>query len=142
MLASQDAELPHLGHCNHELLEEQRLVERKAFDDFLCLTEAVQILIRREKSLAVKEIDVVLVVKDVGGSDILNGEGVGIIGRTYDLEVLGEGLVHDRVLVWVEAITKGGAVGNADGVASREGDNISSVKVFSCERVEDGAGTT
>ncbi|PON96246.1 hypothetical protein TorRG33x02_078350 [Trema orientale] len=109
LCASQDTELPHLRHGDHELLEEQRLVHSEAFNNLLGLAKGVQILIRIEETLAVHEIDVVLVVEGVRGSDILDSEGVRVIFRAHDFEVLGEGLVHDRVRCRVKTVVEDGA---------------------------------
>lgn len=63
----------------------------------------VQVLVRGEEPLAVDEVDIVLVVKLVGGADIEGGGVGGGGGRASKAEGVGEVRVEGRVLGRVEA---------------------------------------
>ncbi|KAF4352088.1 hypothetical protein F8388_000780 [Cannabis sativa] len=117
-LTGQHIKLTHLSHGDHKFLEKQSLIHRETLHDLLSLAVSVEILIGGEKSLTIHEIDVVFVVEGVGCSEILEGEGVEVFSWAYGFEILGEGLVHDWILGWVETVVEGSAVGDSDGVTA------------------------
>ncbi|THU57358.1 hypothetical protein C4D60_Mb03t02670 [Musa balbisiana] len=129
LLASQHAQLAHLGHGVHKLAEEQGLVGGKAGDEGLGPGVAVQALVGGEEPLLVYEIDVVLVVEGVGRPDVVDGGVGGVFDRAGQVEILGEGQLQGGVLGGEEPVLEGGAVADTDGVAAGEGDEVGGVEV-------------
>jgi len=127
--------LAHLHHRECELLKKQALVHCKAGDSRPGPRVRVQVLVRGEQALPVHQVHIVLVVEFVRAPYVVH-RGVGRVGRrASELEVLPEGLVHVGVLGRVEPVREGCAVGQPDGVAAREGDQVRCVEV---DLVEDG----
>ena len=96
-------------------------------------------MIGGEEALSVDKINVVLVIKYVWSADVVDGGVGGVGGGAGEFEVLGEGLVHVGVLVWVEAVGEGGAVSDADGVAAGEGDEVGGVEAEVAESADEEA---
>lgn len=140
MFPSQHTELPHLQHRLHKLFKKQTLVLRKGFHDIPRPLVRVQILVRREQALAVHQVNVVLVVEGFGRPDIEHDGVVGVGFGAGFLEVLSEVFFHCRVLSGIEALREGAAVAYADGVAAREGHEVSGVKVLGGQKGKEDTG--
>lgn len=136
----EDAELRHLDHGSHKLLEEQGLIHGEGDDSRLSSGIGVEVLVGREEALAVHEVDVVLVVELVGGADVEHGGVGGVGGGAGGFEVVGECFVHHRVLSRVEAAGEGGAVADADGVAARQSDHVRRREVLRRQGSQDDGG--
>lgn len=130
MRPGQHTELAHLDHRLGELVEEEFLVPSEGGDVPLGPGVGEEVLVGEEEALAVDEVDVVLVVEEVGGSEVEVGGVGGGCGGTRGLEGGGEGGVHGGVAGGGEAAEEGGAVGAAEGVGTREGDDVGGVEVL------------
>jgi len=118
LIPREHIKLTHLEHSEHKLVKEEALVNGKVGDNALSPRISVKVLVGGEEALAVHEVNVVLVVEGVGGSDVKNGGVVGVGGGARASEVVAEGLVHDGVLGGVEPVGEGTAVADAYGVAT------------------------
>lgn len=139
LLARQNAQLAHLYHRKHELLEEQSLVNGEALDNLASPLVGVQILVGSEEALSVHEIDVVLVVEHVRAANVEHGGAVGGGCGADGFEVFGKCLVHGRVLR-VEPVGEGSAVANSDRVAAGEGYDVGGVEFLCREGGEEVGG--
>lgn len=86
------------------MIEKQLLVDRKALHNATCPLVHEQILVGSEQSLSVHEINIVLVVENVRAPYVIHLRVARVRGGTRAFEVVGEGLVHGRVLVRVEPV--------------------------------------
>lgn len=80
LCSRQHAKLTHLEHSKHKLLIEQTLVDSKACDNAFGPLISVQVLVGVEEALAVHEVNVVLVVEGVGGSNVQDSGVDGGVG--------------------------------------------------------------
>ncbi|CAD5194666.1 unnamed protein product, partial [Musa acuminata subsp. malaccensis] len=138
LAAGEHAELAHLGHGVHEVLEEQVLAEGEDDDEGLRPEVFVEALVRGEQALPVEEVDVVLVVEGVGRADVDDGGAADVDDGAGEVEVFGEDRVQGGVLGGEETVLEGGAVGDADGVGAGEGDEVFGGKVELGEDVDEG----
>lgn len=137
LVTGQHAQLAHLDHGVHEVFKEERLVDGEALHGSLGPRVDVHVLVRGEEPLPVHEVDVVLVVEGVRGSDVVDGGVYRGVGRAGKVEVLGEGLVHGGVLGGEQAVVEGGAMRKADGVAAGERDEVVGIEANVVEHFEE-----
>lgn len=135
LISREHTELTHLQHGEHKLLKEETLVHGKAGDNVSGPLIGVEVLVGGEQALSVHEVNVVLVVEGVGGSDVQDCGVVGGVGGASESEVFAKGFVHNRVLCRVESVAERAAMAYAYGVTTREGYHIGGVEVFGGEGV-------
>ena len=97
----------------------------------------MQILVRREKPLPVHQIEVVLVVENVGAANIHESPVVSVAPRAGELEVIGEGLVHGGVLIRVQPGGEGRTLTDADSVGPGERHQIVDVEIEPSENIDE-----
>lgn len=98
LISRQHTELAHLQHGKHKLLKEETLVNGKAGDNAFGPRIGVQVLVGGEQALSIHEVNVVLVVEGIGGSNVQHCGVDGGVGGASESEVFAKGFVHDRVL--------------------------------------------
>jgi len=79
-------------------LEEEALIQSKAFDNVPGSSVGVETLVGREKSLFVEQVDVVFVVEYIWSEDIQVGGVNAGIGRAGEVKILSEILVQSGIL--------------------------------------------
>ena len=100
------------------MIKKQPLINRKALHNTTCPLVHEQIVVRSEQPLSVHEINVVLVVENIGASYVIHLCVARVSGGTRSFEAVGEELVHGWVLVRVEPACERGTMRNSDGVAT------------------------
>lgn len=107
LAAGEHVDLAHLDDGEDELVEKGGLVDGEPGDGGLGPGVGVQVLVGGEEALAVEQVDVVLVVEDVGGADVVVGGVVGVERRAGEPELRREELVQGDVVLREEALARG-----------------------------------